>query len=80
MISDVLVATVYTNKLKAEFCNCVSDREEYDLPGVALNSGSNVLSVATPNGQAAFLFLLTSGGSTSAYTHMVRTYGLDICS
>ena len=27
---------------------------------VAINSGTNVPSIATPNGQAAFLFLLTS--------------------
>ena len=27
---------------------------------VAINTGSNIPSVATPNGQAAFLFLLTS--------------------
>jgi NhaB family Na+:H+ antiporter len=27
---------------------------------VAINSGTNIPSVATPNGQAAFLFLLTS--------------------
>ena len=28
--------------------------------GVAINTGTNIPSVATPNGQAAFLFLLTS--------------------
>ncbi|MEJ2400162.1 MAG: hypothetical protein P8Y52_02105, partial [Xanthomonadales bacterium] len=27
----------------------------------AINAGTNIPSVATPNGQAAFLFLLTSG-------------------
>jgi NhaB family Na+:H+ antiporter len=27
---------------------------------VAINTGTNIPSVATPNGQAAFLFLLTS--------------------
>ena len=27
---------------------------------IAINSGTNLPSVATPNGQAAFLFLLTS--------------------
>jgi Na+:H+ antiporter, NhaB family len=31
-----------------------------DLLAVAINTGTNIPSVATPNGQAAFLFLLTS--------------------
>ena len=31
-----------------------------DEVAVAVNTGTNVPSVATPNGQAAFLFLLTS--------------------
>lgn len=31
-----------------------------DLLAVAINTGTNLPSVATPNGQAAFLFLLTS--------------------
>ena len=35
-------------------------REQFDLLAIAINSGTNLPSVATPNGQAAFLFLLTS--------------------
>ena len=35
-------------------------REQFDLLAVAVNTGTNIPSVATPNGQAAFLFLLTS--------------------
>lgn len=35
-------------------------REHFDLLTVAINTGTNLPSVATPNGQAAFLFLLTS--------------------
>ena len=33
---------------------------QFDLLAVAINTGTNIPSVATPNGQAAFLFLLTS--------------------
>ena len=33
---------------------------QFDLLAVAINAGTNIPSVATPNGQAAFLFLLTS--------------------
>jgi NhaB family Na+:H+ antiporter len=35
-------------------------REHFDLLAIATNTGTNLPSVATPNGQAAFLFLLTS--------------------
>ncbi len=34
--------------------------KQYELLAVAINTGTNLPSVATPNGQAAFLFLLTS--------------------
>jgi len=35
-------------------------REQFDLLAVTINTGTNIPSVGTPNGQAAFLFLLTS--------------------
>ena len=35
-------------------------QEHFDLLAIAINTGTNLPSVATPNGQAAFLFLLTS--------------------
>jgi NhaB family Na+:H+ antiporter len=38
----------------------VIDRSQFDALAVAINTGTNIPSVATPNGQAAFLFLLTS--------------------
>ena len=34
--------------------------EQFDELAIAINAGTNLPSVATPNGQAAFLFLLTS--------------------
>ncbi len=63
MISDnVFVATVYISETKMAF-----DAGTYGLTpeqftnlAVAINTGTNIPSVATPNGQAAFLFLLTS--------------------
>jgi NhaB family Na+:H+ antiporter len=61
MISDnVFVATVYINEIKAALDAGVITREEFDNLAVAINTGTNLPSVATPNGQAAFLFLLTS--------------------
>ncbi len=60
-ISDnVFVATVYIGEVKAAFDNNTITREHFDSLAVAINTGTNIPSVATPNGQAAFLFLLTS--------------------
>ncbi|MBT5662480.1 MAG: sodium/proton antiporter NhaB [Alphaproteobacteria bacterium] len=61
MISDnVFVATIYISEVKAALDSGAIDREQFDLLAIAINSGTNLPSVATPNGQAAFLFLLTS--------------------
>lgn len=60
-ISDnVFVATVYINEVAAALDAGVITRAQYDLLAVSINTGTNLPSVATPNGQAAFLFLLTS--------------------
>ena len=61
MISDnVFVATVYIGEVESAFEAGVITRDQFDLLAVAINTGTNIPSVATPNGQAAFLFLLTS--------------------
>ena len=61
MISDnVFVATVYINEVKAAFDSGLITRKEFETLAIAINTGTNLPSVATPNGQAAFLFLLTS--------------------
>ena len=61
MISDnVFVATVYISEVKKVFDSGGISREHFDALAVAINTGTNLPSVATPNGQAAFLFLLTS--------------------
>ncbi|HAZ78636.1 MAG TPA: sodium/proton antiporter NhaB [Porticoccaceae bacterium] len=60
-ISDnVFVATVYINEIRSVFDAGDITREHFDKLVVAINTGTNLPSVATPNGQAAFLFLLTS--------------------
>lgn len=60
-ISDnVFVASVYIGETKAALLNGQISRDSFDLMAVAINTGTNIPSVATPNGQAAFLFLLTS--------------------
>jgi NhaB family Na+:H+ antiporter len=61
MISDnVFVATVYINEVTEALRQGDITREQFDMLAVAINTGTNLPSVATPNGQAAFLFLLTS--------------------
>jgi Na+:H+ antiporter, NhaB family len=61
MISDnVFVATVYINEVASAHANGQITREHFELLAIAINTGTNLPSIATPNGQAAFLFLLTS--------------------
>ena len=61
MISDnVFVATVYISEVETMFNAGEITREQFDALAIAINTGTNIPSVATPNGQAAFLFLLTS--------------------
>lgn len=61
MISDnVFVATIYISEVKEALDSGQITREVFDKMAIAINTGTNIPSVATPNGQAAFLFLLTS--------------------
>ncbi|WP_404366140.1 sodium/proton antiporter NhaB [Marinobacter sp.] len=61
MISDnVFVATVYISEIKQALEAGTIDQAHFERLAVAINTGTNLPSVATPNGQAAFLFLLTS--------------------
>ncbi len=61
MISDnVFVATVYIGEVEEMFKAGSLTRDQFDALAIAINTGTNIPSVATPNGQAAFLFLLTS--------------------
>ena len=60
-ISDnVFVGSVYINEAKTALQSGAINQQQFELLAVAINTGTNLPSVATPNGQAAFLFLLTS--------------------
>ena len=60
-VSDnVFVATVYITEIAQAFDAGSITRDQFDTLAIVVNAGTNVPSVATPNGQAAFLFLLTS--------------------
>lgn len=60
-VSDnVFVATIYISEIKAAVLEGSISPAQFDQLAVAINVGTNIPSIATPNGQAAFLFLLTS--------------------
>lgn len=75
MISDnVFVATIYINEAREAFNNKLITQEHFDRLALAINTGTNLPSIATPNGQAAFLFLLTSSVAPLvrlSYTKMI---------
>lgn len=61
MISDnVFVASVYITEIYRVFSEGGISLEQFNKLAIAINIGTNIPSIATPNGQAAFLFLLTS--------------------
>lgn len=60
-VSDnVFVATIYISEIKAAWLEGALTAGQFEKLAVAINVGTNIPSVATPNGQAAFLFMLTS--------------------
>jgi NhaB family Na+:H+ antiporter len=60
-ISDnVFVATVYIDQVKAAFENGRVDRATLDAMAGTIVMGTGIPAMATPNGHAALLFLLTS--------------------
>lgn len=60
MSDNVFVASVYISNIKEAFNQGLLSHEHFNHLAIAVNAGTNLPSVATPNGQAAFLFLLTS--------------------
>lgn len=61
IISDnVFVATIYIDEVTSAYADKLISKEHSDVLAIAINTGTNIPSIATPNGQAAFLFLLTS--------------------
>ncbi len=76
MISDnVFVATVYISETAQAFKEGIIQHDQFCRLAVSINTGTNIPSIATPNGQAAFLFLLTSALSPLirlSYGEMVK--------
>ncbi len=60
-VSDnVFVASIYIHQASNALTQGVIDRIQFDKMALLINAGTNIFSILTPNGQAAFLFLLTS--------------------
>jgi Na+:H+ antiporter, NhaB family len=57
---NVFVASMNMAEVKAMFDAGTITRHEYERIAIAINTGTNIPSIATPNGQAAFLYLLMS--------------------
>lgn len=76
LISDnVFVASIFIKEVEHAFMQGLFSQEWYSKLAVVVNMGTNVPAVATPNGQAAFLFLLTSALAPLiklSYLEMVR--------
>lgn len=61
-VSDnVFVATIYVNQVHDALEAGLISRAAFEAQSVAIVMGTGIPAMATPNGQAAFLFLLTSG-------------------
>ena len=76
MISDnVFIAAIYIGEISNVWKEGIIGREEYEGLAIAVNAGTNLPSVATPSGQAAFLFALTSSLAPRlglSYLYMVK--------
>ena len=61
LVSDnVFVASVFISEVDNAFAAGMFSREWYEKLAVVVNMGTNIPAIATPNGQAGFLFILTS--------------------
>ena len=60
MSDNVFVATIYIDEVRRALDSGLITQEQFEKMAIAINTGTNLPSIATPNGQAAFLFLLTS--------------------
>ena len=60
-VSDnVFVGTIYVHQAYNAFTQGVVDASQFDRLCAVINAGTNIFSILTPSGQAAFLFLFTS--------------------
>jgi len=60
-VSDnVFIASIFISEVDTAYAAGAFTQDWYEKLAVVVNMGTNIPAIATPNGQAAFLFLLTS--------------------
>ncbi|MDR0454319.1 MAG: sodium/proton antiporter [Deferribacteraceae bacterium] len=57
---NVFIASIFIGEVDRAYAAGTFSREWYEKLGVIVNMGTNIPAIATPNGHAALLFLLTS--------------------
>ena len=78
-VSDnVFVASIFIHQAHNAFVQGVVDRVQFDKLSIVINAGTNIFSILTPNGQAAFLFLLTSAIARKIGLSYVRMFLMSL--
>jgi len=76
IVSDnVFIASVFINGVENAYNEGLFSHDWYTKLAIIVNMGTNTLAIATPNGHAAFLFLLTSSISpliNLSYWQMIK--------
>ena len=76
-VSDnVFIATVFINEVENAYTSGVIGHEDYEKLAVVVNMGTNLPAMATPNGHAALLFLLTSALAPLLHLSYFRMFKL----
>ena len=78
-VSDsVFIASIFISEVDAAYAAGAFGYEWYEKLAVIVNMGTNIPSIATPNGQASFLFLLTSSLSPLIKLSYFRMFKLTL--
>ncbi len=78
-VSDnVFVGTIYVHQAYNAFTQGLVDRVQFDRLCLVINAGTNIFSILTPSGQAAFLFLLTSAIARKIGLSYVRMFLMSL--
>ena len=78
-VSDnVFVGTIYVHQAYNAFTQGLVDQAQFDRLCLVINAGTNIFSILTPSGQAAFLFLLTSVVARKIELSYVRMFMMSL--
>ena len=78
-VSDnVFVGTIYVHQAYNAFTQGLVDATQFERLCGVINAGTNIFSIATPSGQAAFLFLLTSAIARKIGLSYIRMFLMSL--